>query len=314
MRKKLLMCTVIALIATMQVNTVFAIEVLPKDRTSTMKEISDEPLIEVDPNETKMEDDHGKTSHYVRNGLLEDTGKIELEWNSRAYATYGCSTATINYGNPAKSNIDMTLKVALFDGDLIEYFGTTFRPEKEINEFAAKGLKALQNGIRLSDAAKLVNLETKYFDEMTPEEISKLSKKEIISILGEKEFAGMTEKELSNLNKKSVKKLSEVNKLTLAQLGGYGFYTNYMTIGETGVIEPGYAIYQVDLYTLPGSITLPKGEYKAIYVLNSYDKYKNEFSDFFIHLPVTLEVQEDLPEELQKEYKVTLAKRIDISQ
>ena len=312
MRKKMATIVAVALIATMQVNTAFAMEVLPKDEKASQKEISSEPLITPDPNEVEMQDTHGKASDYVKNGKLEDAGNIEIEWNGSAYATYGCSTATINYGNPARSNIDMTLTVGLFDGDLIKYFGTTFRPEEEINELAQKGWAALQDGINLSDAAKLVNLD--YFDEMTAEDISNLTKKELISILGEQNFAEMTEEELDDLDENGIEELSEVNKLTLAQLGGYGFYTNYMKIGNTGVIEQGYAIYQVDLYTLPGSITLPKGKYKAVFVLNAYDKNKNEFSDFFVHLPISLEIREDLPEELQEEYKVTLATRIDVSQ
>ena len=44
---------------------------------------------------------------------------------------------------------------------------------------------------------------------------------------------------------------------------------------------------------------------------NAYDANKNELSDFFIHLPITLQIAEDLPEELQIEYGITLATRID---
>ena len=310
MSRKIAIVLAICMLATMHVSTAFAMEVLPKDEKSSEKVIPKEPLILPDPNEVVLEENHGKESSYIKNGKHEDSGNVELFWNGSAYATYGCSTATINYGNPKRSNIDMTLDVAIFDGDLIEYFGTTFRPKKEVNELALKGFEALQKGINLSDAAKLVDLN--YFGEMTPEEVIKLNKEELASILGEQNFADLTEDELLNLNEESVKELSEVNKLTLAQLGGYGFYTYYIEIGNTGLIEKGYAIYQVDLYTLPGSITLPKGKYKAVFVLNAYDKLKNEFSDFFIHLPISLEIKEDLPKELQEEYNVTLATRIDV--
>lgn len=310
MKRKIATIVAIALIATMQVATTNAMEVLPKDGEWSYKEAPEEPLVTPDPKEVYVEDHHGESGGYVENGELEDTGSLELSWNSKAIATYGCSTAKINYENLNRSNIDITVTVAIFDGDLIEYFGTTFRPEEEVNELALKGYYALQSGISLSDASKLVTL--KYFDDMTEEEISKLTKKEIVSILGKKNFAGMTEEELDSLDREGVKNLSEKNKLILAQLGGYNFYTFYMEIGNTGVVEPGYGIYEVDLYTLPGKITLPKGQYKAIYVLKSYDKIKNKFSDFYIHLPINLEVVEDLPEELQKEYDVILATRIDM--
>ena len=292
-----------------------------------------------DPDQVKVS---SNDAHYVQNEERQDSGTVKLEWNGSAYSKYGCSTANINYTNTLDSNIDVKLSVAIFDGDLLEYFGTTFRTEKEINDLALKGFEAFKSGISISNAAKLSD----YFGKRTPEEISKIGKFRLSMILGGKKFAGMNSWQLFTLTEEKVKELSEKDKLTLAQLGGYGFYTRYAKIGETnGYIEPGYAIYQVDLNQLigdgfyevedsdgnttevpyglrGGNITLPRRfkvlengtketiSYNAIYILNAFDKENNEYSRVFVHLPIELYIEEDLPEELQKEYGITLAELV----
>lgn len=306
MRRLFWLLLVVFLVTTMS-TTSLALEIMPKNGQYDPGEKPDEPIVTPDPRAVLT---GSEETDYIENGEWEDAGTVWVEWNDTAYATYGCSTADINYTNPNRSNIGVTLSIGIFDGDMITYFGTTFRPEKELLELAMRGYKALQDGIYISDADYLV-AEGGIFEGMDSKEISNLDKDELTYILGNQEFIGMNQEELMNLSEDDVNSLSEIDKLTLAQLGGYNFYTYCVILGEAGVINPGYTLYQVDLHTLPGRITIPKGEYKAVFVLNGYDANKNELSDFFIHLPITLEVEEDLPEELQIEYSVTLATRID---
>ena len=309
MRLKRLGTILITVTLLFSLNSAFAIEVLQKDGEHESQPIPAEPLVTPDPRAKSLSVE-GYEADYVENSELKDTGFVELHWNSTAYAKYGCSIASINYENPTRSNIGMTLSVAIFDGNLIKYFGTTYRSEEEVLELALEGLDALQNGIKISDAPLLVK-EDGLFYGLTEEEVSLLTKSELIQLLVEQNFLGMSAEELNLLDEDGVKALNEIEKLTLAQLGGYNFYTFYQKIGETGVINPGYAIYEVELQTLPGMLVIPKGEYEGIFVLNAFDEYRNELSDFFIHLPITLKIAEDLPEELQEEYGVSLAVRID---
>lgn len=310
-RKRLRLLTMMVTVTMMlcSFHSALAMEVFAKDEEIVLQTPQPEPLVTPDPNQVELPPELAD-SPYVENDVLEDTAKLELHWNGTAYAKYGCTTASMSYENTTYSNIDIKLIVGIFDEDMLRYFGTTFRSEEEQNELAMEGYEALQSGITLSSAYKLVELG--YFGELSAEEIAGLTKSELVSILGEQLFAGMTEEELNLLSEEGVKNLTELNKLTLAQLGSYDFSTFYTEMGETGAIEPGHAIYQVDLHTIPGwLLTLPWGEYEAVFVLNAYDKVKNEFSDVFIHLPVTIVIEEDLPEELQLEYGVSLAERID---
>lgn len=288
-------------------STALAIEIIPKNGIYEPSQEPIEPIVTPDPRAVLI---GSEETDYVENGEFEDTGTVWVYWNDTAYSKYGCSIADINYTNPNRSNIGVTLSIGIFDGDMIEYFGTTFRTDEEVQKYAMMGYEALQDGISLSNASYLV-AENGIFEGMTEEEVSLLGKSEIAEFLGDKNFIGMTKEELMSLDEEKVKELSEINKLTLAQLGGYNFYTYCVIIGEAGVINPGYALYQIELYTLPGVITIPKGEYRAVFVLNGYDANKNELSDFFIHLPITLQIAEDLPEELQIENGITLATRID---
>ena len=272
-------------------SSAMAVEIIPKDGEYS-KEVELEPMVTPEPNAVLV-------------------GSVWVYWNDTAYSKYGCSIADINYTNPNRSNIGVTFSVGIFDGDMIKYFGTTFRTSEEVHELALKGYEALQNGISLSSADYLVQ-EGGIFEGMMSEDIVSLDKAGLAKALGEKSFIGMNEEELMALDEVKIDSFTEIEKLTLAQLGGYNFYTYYMSLAEAGVINPGYALYQIELHTLPGAITIPKGEYDAVYVLNGYDAIKNELSDFFIHLPVTLQISEDVPEELLNEYGITMAKRIDI--
>lgn len=284
-----------------------AVEVIPKNGIYEPESAPIEPIVTPEPRAVLVGEEE---TDYIENGEHEDAGTVWVYWNDTAYSKYGCSIADINYTNPNRSNIGVTLSVGIFDGDLIEYFGTTFRKEDEVQEFAMMGFNALNEGVALSNASYLV-VEGGIFEGMTEEEVASLDKEGLAKVLGDKNFIGMTSEELMALDESKVKELGEIDKLTLAQLGGYNFYTYCVSIGEAGVINPGYALYQVELHTLPGVITIPKGEYKAVFILNGYDAKKNELSDFFIHLPITLQIAEDLPEELQVEYGITLATRID---
>lgn len=296
------------LVGCLLTSSAFAVEILPKDEEYEQKVGVVEPIATPDPRAVLV---GSEEANYVENGELEDTGKVELHWNGTAYSAYGCTTGgRISFTNPNRSNIGLTLSIAIFDGDLVEYFGTTFREAEEVQELAMAGYEALQNGIWLSNASYLVE-EGEVFEGMNAEDIAVLNKSELAELLGEKNFLGMTAEEFEALDEAGVQALSEIEKLNLAKLGGYNFYTYYMSIAEAGVINPGYALYEIDLHTLPGLVCIPKGEYKAVFVLNAYDANKNELSDFYIHLPITLQIENDLPEDVLLENGITLATRID---
>lgn len=305
---KRMVILVVALILACMTTTAFAIEVLPKDGMRTPKQVSEIPIVTPEPRAVQV---GGEKEKLVENTEFEDHGTVWVEWNGTAYADYGCTTAKINYTNPTRSNIGVTLAVAIFDSDLVTYFGTTFRPVEEQISLATKGLEALKSGITVSTASKLVT-NNDYFKGMSAEDVSAMSSEDLIKFLGEKNFIGKTTEELQKLDEANLNELDELQRLELAQLGTYNPYEFYQKIGgETGVINPGYALYEVDLYTLPGRIVIPMGEYNAVFVLNGYMADKNELSDFFIHLPIKLQIKEDLPASLQEQYSVNLVSRVD---
>lgn len=270
-------------------------------------ETSDEPLALNDPNAVKIADFNEE--NFVENGELQDQGTAWIEWSASINSMWGCSTAEMNYTNPAQSNIGLLLKVGIFDNNLIKYFGTTFRSEEETMELAKKGLFALENGIIPTQKEfREVGLP---FEGMSEDDMN-LGLKDVIEILVSKGFMpGMTADEILALTEEDLTSLTEIQRLDLAQLADYSYFESFQSIGESGVINPGYALYQIDLHTLPGLVTLPKGSYKAVYVLNGYDAEKNQLSKFFINIPVTLNVAEDLPEDLQVEHGVTIADKIN---
>ena len=286
----------------------YAIEILEKNGEHEEREVPDEPIVTPDPRAVALSVE-GRVADYVENDELEDKGMVEIHWNSHAYALYGCSTASINYENPTSSNIGMVLKLAILDANMIRYFGTTYRTDEETLLLALKGYHALQNGIYLSIASFLVR-EGGVLEGYKDSDVVAFSKEELAKVLSERNFLGMTAEELFNLQEEDVFAFNELERLTLAQLGGYDFYNYYAVLGETGVIDPGYGIYDVDLRNLPNTqLILPQGEYKCIFVLNAYDRNKNELSKMFIHLPVTLSITENLPEGTQNEFGVALAVR-----
>ena len=306
MKRVLVMFLAMVLIMSLGMSSAFAVDILPKDEEVEATEAPTEPLATPDPRAVSV---GGDRTEFVENGEGEDKGTVWISWNGQGYAKYGCTTASINYTNPSASNIGVTLKVAIFDRDLITYFGTTFRPEEEINELAVKGYEALQNGINIAVATNLISQG--YFEGYNEAGAATFDKEKLAEELSKVGFIGKTKEELINLTEEDVYEFDEVTKLTLAQLGGYSFAEFYMVIGEAGVVNPGYALYEVDLHTLPDKVAIPKGEYDAVFVLQGYDEEKNQLSDFFIHLPIVLNIEEDLPEELQVEYCITLAERID---
>lgn len=306
MKKKVILALVLVLAC--MTTSAFAIEVLPKDGMRTPKQVDEIPIVTPEPRAVLVETERDKL---VENTEFEDQGTVWVEWNGKVISDYGCSTAKMNYTNPTRSNIGVTLALAIFDTDLVKYFGTTFRTLEEQVDMANTGLEALRSGITLSTASKLV-ANNDYFLGMTAEELNAMSSEDLIKFLGDKSFIGMTAEELKTLDEAGLLELDELQRLELAQLGTYNPNEFYQKIGgETGVINPGYALYEIDLYTLPGKNVLPKGEYTAVFVLNGYMEDKNELSDFFIHLPIELQVKEDLPVELQEEYSVNLLSRID---
>ena len=306
MKKKVILALVLVLAC--MTTSAFAIEVLPKDGMRTPKQVDEMPIVTPEPRAVLVETERDKL---VENTEFEDQGTVWVEWNGKVISDYGCSTAKMNYTNPTRSNIGVTLALAIFDTDLVKYFGTTFRTLEEQVDMATTGLEALRSGITLSTASKLV-ANNDYFLGMTAEELNAMSSEDLIKFLGDKSFIGMTAEELKTLDEAGLLELDELQRLGLGQLGSYNPNELYQKIGgETGVINPGYALYEIDLYTLPGKNVLPKGEYTAVFVLNGYMEDKNELSDFFIHLPIELQVKEDLPVELQEEYSVNLLSRID---
>lgn len=304
--KKVVILVVAMILACM--STALAVEILPKDGVYEHKQTISEPIVTPEPNAVLIGEEKDKL---VENGEFEDTGVVWVEWNGNAYSDYGCTTAKISYTNPTRSNIGVTLAIGIYDTDLIDYFGTTFREVEEQIDLAAEGLKALKSNLTLSATTRLAQ-NNEFFEGTDPETVSAMSSEELIKFLGDKNFIGMTSEELEKLDESDLIKLDELQRLELAQLGTYNPDEAYQKIaGDTGVINPGYAMYAIDLYTLPGRKVIPAGEYKAVYVLNGYMADKNELSDVFIHLPITLHIAEDLPESVQAEYGVELLDRVD---
>lgn len=312
----------VSLILVMMSSTASAgISVLPKDGVYTPKEIVEEPLVTPDPRAVQIA---GERENLVVNNEFEDKGTVWVEWNGKVYSLYGCTLtdddpeeklhnatkAKMNYTNPSRSNIGVTLKLAIFDADLIDYFGTTYRSESEQIELAKTGLKSLKEGINLSTASKLTNI-TEYFEGLTYEQVSELTSEELTALLGSKNFIGKTDEELRALEETDLVGLTELERLELAKFGDYNPFEYYYVIAENGLINPGNAIYETDILTLPDMSILPKGEYDAVFVLNGFAEDLNELSDVFVHLPIKLSVKEDMPEDLLEVFGLSLAIRID---
>ena len=306
--KKLLAMLLATILTLTTFATAFAVGVAPVNGEYVPEEIPTEPLATPEPNAVKIAD--FDEDNFVENGELQDQGTVWVEWAGTMKSKWGCSTASMNYTNPTRSNIGVTFKVGIFDCDLVTYFGTTFRSEEETKVLALYGLNAMNNGMHISALKEFRGIGMP-FEGIGEEDFANMEVRDIVEILVSKGFmGGMTTDEILALTEDDVASMSEIQKLDLAQLADYDYFASYQVIGEAGVINPGYALYHIDLYTLPGRITLPKGDYRAVYVLNGYDAEKNQLSKFFIHLPITLNVEEDLPEELQIEYGVSLADRI----
>ncbi len=306
-------------------NTAWAINIIPQDGELATIEVPTELTETPDPNaelvgmpnqlveasfaewEDGEMDPQAFYAYMSKNQNLDD-GEVWLEWSEKSRATYGCTTASISYTNPSSSNIGVILKIVISDAELLNDFGTTFRTDEEVLELASKGVEALENGIHITVAEKLV-ANNSAFAGMTAEELcvdgSKLPK-----LLASKGFLEMTEEEISELSVDKLTEMSETERLTIAMLGGYDPNTMYMEIAKSGVIKPGYRLKQIDLHTLPGKVCLPEGTYNAFFMVNGFDAWKSELSDFSIQLPLKLTIKEDLPENLQEEYGVTLAKKI----
>lgn len=319
MKRRLFWC--ITLILVLMTSTASAIQILPKDGTYEHKEVAPEPIVTPDPRAVQL---GAKKDDLIENGELEDRGTVWISWNGKVYSLYGCALrdddpeeelhdatkAKMNYTNPLSSNIGVTLKLAIFDNKMMEYFGTTYRSVSEQIELAKTGLAALENGISLGTAYTLVE-NTDYFEDMTFEEVNALSREELCEILGSKNFIGKNADELYLLEESDLEGLTEAERLELATLGIYNPLTYSYIIAENGLINPGNALYETDLMTLPDGSILPKGEYEGVFVLNGYAADKNEMSDMFVNLPITIIIREDMPEELLDVFGLTLALRID---
>ena len=118
---------------------------------------------------------------------------------------------------------------------------------------------------------------------------------------------GLSTEEFLTLSEEKVRNFSEKDKLRLALLDDYDTTKSYQILGETGIIYPGYAIYEVDFHELYECIVLPKGDYCGTFVLTGYSDVKKEFSNFDMCIPVTIHVEENLPQELQEQFGDVLA-------
>lgn len=321
---KRLVAIILVAFALLSSVTAFAVEVVPRNGEAAevtvpteLTEFPEEKAIQIgDTNEdveasfAEWEDgvmDPEVFAAYMEKNS-EDDGEVWISWSDEVYSKYGCTTATLLYTNPSESNIGVTFEIAIFDAELIDVFGTTFREEGEVFKLALGGFEALKSGVTSSTATRLIK-NNEIFEGMSEADFL-IEPLELLELLASKGFMGFSKEELSSLNAEKIKKMSEIDQLKLAELGGYDPYSYYMEIAKQGVIKPGFKLEEADLHTLPGRICLPKGEYNAVFVLNGFDAWKSELSDFVIHLPITLSIKEDLPEELQSEYEITLAEKV----
>ena len=259
---------------------------------------------ETEENAVKVAD---SDSEFVDNEEGKDSGLVQFYWNPEIYVVYGCSVATMTYENPIKSNLGVKAQIAISDKTLIENFGTTFRSEAEINDFAFQGLEVLKNGVSSYSVAygifKNGLLPRDYLNSRV-----NIPSEKLIEILVQTDFMGLTSEELSNLSEESVKNFSEIEKLELAQLGGYSFKKSYHFLGTTEIVNPGYAVYNTPLFTFENNITLPKGTYTASYIMTPYDESQGDMSDMTMVFPAIINVEKDLPKDLCEQYGITLAK------
>ena len=111
MKRILVALLAMVLIMSWGMSSAFAVDILPKDEEVEATEAPTEPLATPDPRAVLV---GGDQTEFVENGEGEDKGTVWISWNGQGYAKYGCTTASINYTNPAASNIGVTLKVAIF--------------------------------------------------------------------------------------------------------------------------------------------------------------------------------------------------------
>jgi len=306
--QKRLVALVFGLLLLAMSSQALAISVIPKDGIYTPEEVPVEPLVTPDPKAVKM----GGTGILVENSEYEDSGKIWISFG-HAIADYGCVPARVNYVNQSRSNKGVVITLRISDAELLRAFGTTFKYEDELNELALNGYRALQNGITLSVANNLtlkkdeINSYDRVLSDFDAETVYAMDRNELIWNLGLRNFLGRTAEQLQVLTEEDVYGLDEMGKLMLAHLGGYNFDEYSLSIAEGGLINPGYALYEMDLHNLPGMYVIPKGKYYVFYELQGYDPEKNEMSDFHINLPIVLEVKEDLPQEYLEQYDLKLA-------
>lgn len=263
-------------------------------------------LGEADPKAVQVEE---QVVDHVENGEHEDTGDVFVRWSKGATVKYGCDLASIDYTNPGRSNMGVKLELMLYDDQAFKYFGTTFRSEEELNALAVAGLEALKLGApNVWTMDKLLMKGIVVTDQYE----YPVSYEDLLDIIVENGYLGYTKEQWLALDEETILRMPEYEKLMIAQFGDYKFKLgNFLSLGETGVLPQGYAINEIQLHTFGDNYTLPAGNYNAQFWIVGYDALKGEYSKFGSSVPVTLHVQQDLPKNLQEEYGIKLAVRVD---
>ena len=241
---------------------------------------------EPDPLAEKVEE---ATVPLAQNEKGTDSGDVFIQWDSDAVAEHGDDVAKIYYKNPGTSNMGVKVELVIFDNRAYEYFGTTFKSKDELNDLVMQGFAAMQNGI--PDIATRDMLFVKGITKDNNFDYP-LDYAGLIDVLVENDFLGFSKEDWASINRGNIKDLSEYQKLMIAQFGDYTFDRDgFVSIGETGIINPGYMITSMQLHPVgEDDFVLPAGEYNAQFHIVGYDTGKEDFSDLKINMPVVLHI------------------------
>ena len=251
-----------------------------------------------------------QTVEFANNSKGKDSGDVFIRWGQDVFAAFGCSLMEMYYINPGYSNLGVKVELILTDDNLTELFGTTFKSNKELNELALAGFRAMQVGVLNKDAMSRLVIKGVV---ATNEYDYPLSYVDFAKVLVENNYLGYSLDDWLGMTEEKLLALNEYEKLMIAQFGDYKFYRGgYLSLGETGIINPGYEITIMQLHTFgEDDYVLPGGDYAASLLITPYDAERDEYSKISTKVPVMLHVEQDLPKELQEEYGIKLAVKVN---
>ena len=262
-------------------------------------------LVDCDKRAIKVEE---RTVDLVQNEEDEDSGDVYIQWGEDVTCTYGYGVARMGYKNPGESNMGVKIELIIFDNVLYEYFGTTFKPDDVLDLLALEGFRAMSDGIANIDERDMLFVKgiTRDYNFAT-----QLDFEGLVDILVQNEFLGYSIEDWYSLNEENIHNLSEYEKLMIAQFGNYTFNMgNFLVVGETGVIYPGYKLSLIDLHEIGNGYILPEGNYPAQFHITGYDLSRGVYSDMSVNMPVRIHILKTISKKRADQLGFAVAKRI----